>query len=200
MTYLGGLLVRFLKCIARWRHAPLRVGGLLVASSAMLVTGSAVAAGDAPDSDSLAEIVVTATKRSTTLQETPISITATSGDELIQHGVPDISSLASAVPGVSIQSVGPGRTNFNIRGLSDTGGASPTVGFYLDDIPITPSTSAISAASKSEISPDLYDLERVEVLRGPQGTLYGAGSEGGTIRLLTNQPNPEKFDASGQII
>jgi len=200
MTYLGGLLVRSIKCIARWRHSPVRVSGLLAASAAMLITGAAAAADGTPNTDSLAEIVVTATKRSTTLQETPISITATSGDELIQHGVPDISSLASAVPGVSIQSVGPGRTNFNIRGLSDTGGASPTVGFYLDDIPITPSTSAISAASKSEISPDLYDLERVEVLRGPQGTLYGAGSEGGTIRLLTNQPKLDAFEASGQSI
>lgn len=146
----------------------------------------------------LEEVVVTATKRSSTLQETPISIAAVSGDDLLQRGVSDISTLASQVAGLSFQSVGPGRTNFNIRGLSDTGGASPTVGFYLDDVPITPATSAISAAGKSEISPDLYDLERVEVLRGPQGTLYGAGSEGGTIRLLTHQPKLDRFEASAQ--
>jgi outer membrane receptor protein involved in Fe transport len=144
--------------------------------------------------------VVTATKRTTTLQETPISIAAVSGEDLQQRGISDINTLVKQIPGVSFQSVGPGRTNFNIRGLSDTGGASPTVGFYLDDVPITPATSAISAAGKSEISPDLYDLERVEVLRGPQGTLYGAGSEGGTIRLLTAQPKLDRFEASGQAV
>jgi outer membrane receptor protein involved in Fe transport len=204
MAHFARLSVRSVPCRSqrkdpRLRTSAWRLTGLL-ASAAVLAGGAARAQQDVPKVESLGEIVVTATKRVTTLQETPISITATSGDDLIQHGVPDISSLASAVPGVSIQSVGPGRTNFNIRGLSDTGGASPTVGFYLDDIPITPSTSAISAASKSEISPDLYDLERVEVLRGPQGTLYGAGSEGGTIRLLTNQPKLDSFEASGQSI
>ncbi len=176
-----------------------RVAGLSVLAAGWLA-GAAHAEDAPPNSDTLGEIVVTATKRETTLQETPISITAQTGDELIGRGVPDIATLAASIPGVSFQSVGPGRTNFNIRGLSDTGGSSPTVGFYLDDVPVSPPTSALSAAGKSELSPDLYDLERVEVLRGPQGTLYGAGSEGGTIRLLTNQPNPEKFDASGQII
>jgi outer membrane receptor protein involved in Fe transport len=157
------------------------------------------AAGEAAQGDTrLEDIIVTATKRSTTLQQTPISITAVTGDDLLQRGITDISSLAAETPGVSFQSLGPGRTNFNIRGLSDTGGSSPTVGFYLDEIPITPSSSAISSSSKSEISPDLYDLARVEVLRGPQGTLYGAGSEGGTIRLLTNQPKLGVFEASGQ--
>src|ERR1700677_5033645 len=170
------------------------------ALAAGLLAGSALADDAPPNSDTLGEIVVTATKRETTLQETPISITAETGDDLIGRGVPDIATLAGSIPGVSFQSVGPGRTNFNIRGLSDTGGSSPTVGFYLDDVPVSPPTSALSAAGKSEISPDLYDLERVEVLRGPQGTLYGAGSEGGTIRLLTNQPKLDTFEASGQSI
>ena len=106
--------------------------------AAGLLAGAALADDAPPNSDTLGEIVVTATKRETTLQETPISITAESGDELIGRGVPDIATLAASIPGVSFQSVGPGRTNFNIRGLSDTGGSSPTVGFYLDDVPVSP--------------------------------------------------------------
>jgi iron complex outermembrane receptor protein len=204
MRDFGGILDRAATCrIPPMERAKLmsavRIACLPVLAAGLLA-GAALADDAPPNSDTLGEIVVTATKRETTLQETPISITAESGDELIGRGVPDIATLAASIPGVSLQSVGPGRTNFNIRGLSDTGGSSPTVGFYLDDVPVSPPTSALSAAGKSELSPDLYDLERVEVLRGPQGTLYGAGSEGGTIRLLTNQPNLEKFDASGQLI
>ena len=147
-------------------------------------------------SGQLQEVVVTATKRTTTLQETPISIATVSGDDILRRGVPDVNALLSQIPGVAYQTVGPGRTNFTMRGMSGSGGSSPTVGYYLDDIPVTPATSAISSAGKSMISPDLYDLQRVEVLRGPQGTLYGSGSEGGTIRLLTNQPRLGQFEAS----
>lgn len=133
MAYFGKLPVRCMPCRSQWsmpcrpqwKDPRLRTGAScltgLLTLAAVLAGGAARAQQDAPKAESLGEIVVTATKRVTTLQETPISITAASGDELIQHGVPDISSLAAAVPGVSIQSVGPGRTNFNIRGLSDTG-------------------------------------------------------------------------------
>lgn len=144
--------------------------------------------------DSLEEVVVTATKRDTTVQTTPLSITALSGMDLQTRGITDVSSLVGEVPGISIKSQGPGQTEFEMRGMSSTGGSSPTVGFYLDDTPITAPASSING--KVVIDPNLYDLNRVEVLRGPQGTLYGASSMGGTIRLITNQPNSTRFEAS----
>ncbi len=133
------------------------------------------------------EIVVTATKRSTTLQSTPMSITAISSSQLNAADATSVSDLVQRAPGVSFSSAGAGRSTFSIRGISSAAGSSPTVGFYLDDIPITPPTDT-GAVGRSFIDPNLFDLERVEVLRGPQGTLYGAGSMGGTIRLITGQP------------
>jgi iron complex outermembrane recepter protein len=153
-------------------------------------------AGGSASGDALAEVVVTATKRDTTIQTTPLAITALSGVELQARGITDVASLVAEVPGVNMKSQGPGQTEFEMRGLTSSGGSSPTVGFYLDDTPITAPASSING--KVVIDPNLYDLNRIEVLRGPQGTLYGSSSMGGTIRLMTNQPNSEKFEASGQ--
>jgi iron complex outermembrane recepter protein len=84
-----------------------------------------------------------------------------------------------------------------MRGVASNGGNSPTVGFYFDETPLT--APAATNEGKIVISPDLYDLNRVEVLRGPQGTLYGSGSMGGTIRVIPNAPNPEALEASGEL-
>lgn len=140
--------------------------------------------GQAPG---LEEVVVTATKRSTPLQETPISITAVTGEELIDRGIGNFTNLAQETPGISMKTNGPGQTEFEMRGLDSYGGSSPTVGFYIDDVPLSP--PALGFVGKTVVDPNLYDLNRVEVLRGPQGTLYGAGSMGGTIKLITNQPD-----------
>ena len=148
--------------------------------------------------DSLEEIIVTAQKRESTIETTPISITALSGADLADRGITDISSIVQAVPGVSMRTSGPGQTELEMRGMTSSGGNSSTVGFYLDDTPMTAPASAQNG--KVVIDPNLYDLNRVEVLRGPQGTLYGSGSMGGTIKLISNAPNPNAFDASGQII
>jgi len=145
-----------------------------------------------------ADIIVTATKRNTTLERTPISITAVSGDELVAKGVGNFINQAQETPGVSMRTNGPGQTEFEMRGLSSSGGSSPTVGFYLDDIAMTP--PSLGFVGKTVVDPNLYDLNRVEVLRGPQGTLYGAGSMGGTIKLITNQPDTSGVLASGQAI
>jgi iron complex outermembrane receptor protein len=152
----------------------------------------------APPSEELTEIVVTAEKRESTVQKTPISITAISGAELQAEGLSDMTSVAQQVPGVSFKTSGPGQTEFEIRGLTSTGGESPTVGFYLDDAVLTP--AAMAQNGKTVIDPSLFDLNRVEVLRGPQGTLYGAGSMGGTIKLVTNQPDPKAFAANVEVI
>src|SRR6202042_609228 len=106
--------------------------------------------------------------------------------------------IVQAVPGVSMRSSGPGQTELEMRGMTSAGGNSSTVGFYLDDTPLTSPASAQNG--KVVIDPDLYDLNRVEVLRGPQGTLYGSGSMGGTIKLVPNAPNPKAFDASAETI
>ncbi len=140
------------------------------------------------------EIVVTAEKRSSTVQDTPISITALSGEALLNQGVSGVAGIVMAVPGLSMRSAGPGQTELEMRGLSSSGGASPTVGFYLDDYPLTAPAAAL--VGKVVIDPDLYDLNRVEVLRGPQGTLYGSGSMGGTVKLITNQPKLDRAEAS----
>ena len=141
---------------------------------------------------------MTAQKRTSTLQSTPISITAVSGAELQDRGITSFNTLAQSAPGVSLKSEGPGQTEIELRGLTSSGGNSPTVGFYLDDVPL--SAPAGAQNGKVVIDPTLYDLSRIEILRGPQGTLYGSGSMGGTVRLITNAPNLTDFHASAQSI
>lgn len=145
----------------------------------------------------LEEIVVTAAKRTATVFDTPISVTAVSGEDIQARGIADLISLTQSVPGVSMRSSGPGETEFEMRGMTSSGGNSPTVGFYLDDTPLT--APAAAQNGKVVIDPNLYDLSRVEVLRGPQGTLYGSGSMGGTIKVIPNAPNPAAFDASAEV-
>jgi iron complex outermembrane recepter protein len=142
----------------------------------------------------LEEITVTAEKRASTVQDTPISITAVSGANLAERGIVDFATLAAETPGISMRQNGPGQTEFEMRGMTSSGGNSPTVGFYLDDVPMT--SPAQAQNGKVVIDPSLYDLNRAEMLRGPQGTLYGAGSMGGTVKLITNQPDTQAFHVS----
>jgi len=176
----------------------------LAATAALLVgvsNGPASAqttAAASIENTGLQEVVVTAEKRESTVQKTPISMTAITGADLQAQGVTDMVSVAQQVPGISFKTSGPGQTEFEMRGLTSTGGESPTVGFYLDDVALTP--AAMAQNGKTVIDPSLYDLNRVEVLRGPQGTLYGAGSMGGTVKLISNQPDPRAFGASAEFI
>jgi iron complex outermembrane recepter protein len=169
---------------------------------AATVCGTAWAATStsAPTSTSeatgLEEITVTAEKFNSTIQNTPISISALSGDQLAAAGLTRMEDIAHEVPGLSMRSAGPGLTEYEARGLASNGGAAPTVGFYLDEIPLSP--PAVSQSGKVVIDPNLYDVERVEVLRGPQGTLYGSGSMGGTVKVITNQPKLGVFEGSAQ--
>ena len=148
--------------------------------------------------DLLQEVVVTAQKRMSTVQDTPISITAITGKDIEDRGIADIAGIVQSVPGVSMRTSGPGQTELEMRGMTSVGGNSSTVGFYLDDTPLSAPASAQNG--KVVIDPSLYDLNRIEVLRGPQGTLYGSGSMGGTVKLIPNAPDPNGFDASGQLI
>ena len=145
----------------------------------------------------LEEITVTATKRTSGLQEIPMSISAISGDYLDRNGVTDFTDIATKVPSVSFRSAGPGRTKLNIRGISAATGVAPTVSFYLDEMPVqTISSGSTTSFAQTIIDPKMFDLERVEVLRGPQGTLYGSSSMGGTVRLITRQPNVDEFESA----
>ena len=156
------------------------------AASAAYAQQQPSASGPQTSSGVLDDIIVTAEKRSESLEKVPLSIAAFSAQALDETGVEDFSSLAARIPGVTLNSAGPGQSSYSIRGVASVGGNSPTTGIYIDDTPILPSGGDGATAS---IDPDLFDLARVEVLRGPQGTLYGASSMGGTVRFITNQPN-----------
>jgi len=183
---------------------PLKTSSVVLAlgllTAAATASGQSASSNDASQtinkSDALEQVVVTAQRYRSTIQDTPISISALSGDQLVASGISTVSDVAHDIPGLSMRSAGPGLTEFEARGLASTGGAAPTVGFYLDEVPLSP--PALSQSGKIVIDPDLYDVDRVEVLRGPQGTLYGSGSMGGTIKIVTNQPKIGVFEGSAQ--
>jgi len=139
------------------------------------------------------EIVVTATKRALAIQEVPFSINAQTQEDIRRIGATNLEDLARNVAGLAIQNLGPGQSQVGIRGVSagqivrDQPGVKEQVGVYMDE----------SVVSLSLFTPDfdLYDLNRLETLRGPQGTLFGSGSIGGTVRYITNQPNADAFEA-----
>ncbi|HEX4648437.1 MAG TPA: TonB-dependent receptor [Steroidobacteraceae bacterium] len=134
----------------------------------------------------LQEITVTATRHEESLSKVPISVTALTQAALDDRGVKDFTDIARFTPGVNFDSSG--TNNISIRGVSSTGGAG-TTGIYLDDTPIQMRALAFNP---DEALPKSFDIDRVEVLRGPQGTLFGAGSEGGTVRYITTQPSLTK--------
>ncbi len=171
------------------------LGLALAESGHAQVQAQAQASG--PAGDQLQEVVVTAEKRTSTVQDTGASITAVSSQEIADRGIVDFNALAQSVPGISMRTSGPGQTEFEMRGLNSAGGNSSQVGFYLDETPL--SSPASAQLGKEEIDPTLYDLGRVEVLRGPQGTLYGSSSMGGAVKLVLNQPQLGAFAASGEV-
>jgi outer membrane receptor protein involved in Fe transport len=147
----------------------------------------------AASSGSLEEIVVTSQKRTENLRAVPQSISVISGAQLEEQHVDDYADLARNVPGLSFtDSGGPGLSNLEIRGISSTIGA-PTVSIYLDDTPISIRNNSFYAGQPE---PLLFDLAQSEVLRGPQGTLYGASSMGGTIRLVSNPVSLENYEGN----
>src|SRR5271165_1188214 len=160
-------------------------------------TATTSASATAPSETGLEEITVTAERYISTIQNTPISISALGGDQLIAAGLTSVQDIMQEIPGFSMRYASPGLTEYDARGLASNGGAAPTVGFYLDEIPLSP--PALSQSGKVVIDPGLYDVERVEVLRGPQGTIYGSGSMGGTVKLVTAQPKLNTYESSVQV-
>ncbi|MDX2274628.1 MAG: TonB-dependent receptor [Hyphomonadaceae bacterium] len=164
---------------------------LLLACCAIALAVAAPAAAWAQEEN---EIIVTATHRSQSLQDVPFSINAQTAEDIQRTGAQNLEDLSRNVAGLSIQNLGPGQSQVAIRGVSagqivrDQPGVKEQVGVYLDE----------SVISLSLFTPDLdlYDLNRVETLRGPQGTLFGSGSVGGTLRYITNQPDLNSFEGS----
>jgi outer membrane receptor protein involved in Fe transport len=144
-------------------------------------------------SGGLEEIVVTAQKRTEDLQSVPLSIQAFSTQRLQDLNIQRFDDYVRFMPSVSYQTLGPGFAAVYMRGVASGGdgnhsGSLPSVGIYLDEQPITTIQGALDV--------HLYDIQRVEALAGPQGTLYGASSQAGTLRIITNRPDASAFDAS----
>jgi len=160
----------------------------LLGASALstLLVPALAAAQQKTDPNAIEEVIVTATKRDATIQDIPFSINAQTEKDIQRSGAVTLEDLSRNVAGLNIQNLGPGQSQVSIRGVSagqvvrDQPGVKEQVGVYLDE----------SVISLSLFTPDvdLFDLNRVETLRGPQGTLFGSGSVGGTIRYITNQP------------
>jgi outer membrane receptor protein involved in Fe transport len=155
----------------------------------------AATAAASNDDGALEEVVVTATRRSVSAQDLPISITAVSGATLEQAGIDDIAGLAHSMAGVNVTDKGPfGGVNgatLIIRGLN----SEATGGQVALATPIVPPVATYVDDTALFVNLRLMDLDHVEILRGPQGTLYGSGSLGGTIRFVQNAPDPSAFDA-----
>src|SRR5580692_796449 len=188
----------------RPRHHPRRLETVASVTAAVLTalygTPSIGDESNAPAATGmLEEVIVTATRRAVSAQDLPISITAVTGNTLEQAGIQDVAELAHSMAGVNVTDKGPfsgvNGSNLIIRGLNSEQTAGqlalatpvvPPVATYVDDTPLF-------------FNLRLDDLNRVEVLRGPQGTLYGSGSLGGTVRFVQNAPDPSGFDAKGEV-
>jgi iron complex outermembrane receptor protein len=177
-------------------------GIMLLLASTAAIAGPAfaqeatpqAAAAETPDGD----IIVTATRRAETLQTVPISIQALGTEKLEEQHIASFDDYVKLLPSVTFNSAGPSQAQFYFRGINSGGdgldvGSQPTTGLYLDEIPVTTIGGSVDL--------HIYDVARVEALAGPQGTLFGASSLAGTLRIITNKPDLDKFEAGydGQI-
>ena len=162
-----------------------------------LVQSSDIAADEPTSiSNDVEEIIVTASKRESKIEDLPMSVQAIAGSRLESANVNDFMDYAELIPSLSYIQYGPGRSAFYIRGTSDgnfgnLAGPNTTVAMYIDESPI----------NTVGLNPDLhiYDMERIEVLNGPQGTLYGSSAQGGTVRLITNKPQRDEFEMGAEL-
>jgi iron complex outermembrane receptor protein len=172
----------------------LMVGGIAVMPSANAQVED-IAQAETTDKETfqgIETIIVTSRKRIENIQDTPLSITALNSTKLDELGIENFDDYALMLPSLSYQSAGPGLSQVYMRGASDGGsgnasGSQPSVAMYLDEQPVT--------AIGRNLDLHIYDIERVEALAGPQSTLFGASSQSGTIRIITNKPQEDSFEA-----
>jgi outer membrane receptor protein involved in Fe transport len=167
---------------------------LSISTALVTVMAAPAFAQDASKSEAVEEIVVTALKRSTTLQTTPMSISAVTGDSLEKLGATGLQDYFRQVPGVNLSQGQLGQSRVSIRGVQGSGEA--TTGLYYDETPVTGPSGTTQDPANNAADLNLFDVERVEVLRGPQGTLYGGSSMGGTLKVLFNKPDSTQFSAA----
>jgi outer membrane receptor protein involved in Fe transport len=163
---------------------------MLPLASAVL---AAVPVAFAQEQPGLEEIIVTAQKRTESLQDVPVSVLALDTTKLEELRVQDMDDYLKFLPSVSYQTFGPGFAGVYMRGVAsgenrNHSGPLPSVGMYLDEQPIT--------TIQGPLDVHMFDIQRVEALAGPQGTLFGASSQSGTIRIITNKPDPTGFSAA----
>jgi iron complex outermembrane recepter protein len=159
---------------------------------ASLAAAQTVAPATSGSSTELAEVIVTATRRSESIQNVASSVTALTSSTLEDIKARDLNDFAGFVPGLSFATTGPSTNLLVIRGITTGSQLSSATGVYLDDIPLGASTS--NGVGYQSLNINAFDLNRIEVLNGPQGTLYGATSLGGTIRYIPNAPDLKSFD------
>src|SRR5579859_6705732 len=167
----------FRACVMTAAVGPLLWTGVAFAASIESTPGAATAVG---------EIVVTATRKEESLSKVAESVSAFTAAKMDTLNIKNFADIAKFTPGITYA---PDSHNISIRGIESTAG-SGTTGIYIDDTPIQVRNLGLNA---NNTLPAVFDLQRVEVLRGPQGTLFGAGSEGGTIRYITTQPSLTHF-------
>lgn len=174
--------------MASWAGALLSAGVLLVSGYAQAQT----------EQDTLQEVVVTATRRADVASRVPMTISAVTQETLDQQGIKTAADLTRIVPSLNtVANPGGGQQTLSIRGIVGATGAA-TTSVYLDDVNLTKRANGGVAQNNGVVTPILYDLARVEVLKGPQGTLYGGSSEGGTVRFITPTPSLSEFSGTGR--
>lgn len=173
---------------------------LACSAAAAAIAGAGRAAAEAAPQASapptVQEVVVTANKRAEKLHDVAMGVTALGGNKLDAEQSVSFLDYAPLIPSLSIESQAPGVTRLTLRG-ENTGGVGSTTAVYIDDAPFG-SSNALANGSITTGDFDTWDLQRVEVLRGPQGTLYGASTEGGLIKFVQNAPDPSRFAAAGE--
>jgi iron complex outermembrane receptor protein len=167
---------------------------LTIAAPALAQTTPAAPKSQA--AEELTEVVVTATRRSERLQDVPLSVTAFSQAELTKKGIVSYEGIARETPGVVLNQASGNNVRFTVRGISTNGwgaGLQTTTTVYIDELPLTTIGNTVT------LDPNLYDVQRVEFLRGPQGTLFGSGSLSGALRVLTKSPDLTGYDSSALV-
>ncbi|MDH7453343.1 TonB-dependent receptor [Luteimonas composti] len=185
---------RLFACASLAALLSMPVSALAQATAEALDSGAREAPADASvDAKELDRVIVTATRRSQPLKDVPLSVTVLAQDQLDAKGIVGYEGLAYETPGVVLNRPTANFNNFTARGIATNGynaNLQSTVAIYIDELPIS------SNGNSTILDPSLYDVERVEFLRGPQGTLFGSGSLAGALRILTRAPDPNVFEGS----
>ncbi len=160
-----------------------------------VLSSHAFGAAGAEPPESLSEVIVTATRTREQVDRVPISVQAFTAEDMAKAGTKQFEDFVRLSPGLTLNPTFAGGTNIAIRGIGSNAG-SATTGIYIDDVPIQVRNLGYSA---SALYPRIFDLERLEVLRGPQGTLFGAGSEGGTVRFILPKPSLDGYTSLSRL-